>query len=61
MKVDVDIGEIKENQDALEGLLNYAGVPQKWIKLALSAYTANIACDKEQMALFDRVFKKTHF
>ncbi len=59
MQIEVDIGEIKENQDALEGLLRYAGLPEKWIKLSLSAYTAKVTCSKEQKALFDRVFKKT--
>ena len=58
MLIDVDIGDIEKDQDALEGLLRYAGVPNKWIKLTLSAYTAKVSCDKEQLTLFDRIFEK---
>lgn len=53
----LDIDEVKENQDALEGLLRYAGVPEKWIKLTSAAYLAKTACNNAQKELFDRVFQ----
>ncbi len=55
----VDVEEVKENQDALEGLLRYAGVPEKWIRITMTAYTAKTTCSKEQKELFDRVFNHT--
>ena len=57
MLVDVDIGDIEKDQDALEGLLRYAGVPEKWIKLTSAAYLAKTACNNAQKELFDRVFQ----
>ena len=53
----LDTEEVKENQDALVGLLRYAGVPEKWIKLTSAAYLAKTACNNAQKELFDRVFQ----
>ena len=53
----LDAEEVKENQDALEDLLRYAGVPEKWIKLSSAAYIAKTACNNAQKELFDRVFQ----
>ena len=53
----LDAEEVKENQDALEDLLRYAGVPEKWIKLSSPAYIAKTACNNAQKELFDRVFQ----
>ena len=53
----LDVEEVKENQDALEGLLRKAGLPNKWIKLALVAYVSETACNNAQKELFDRVFQ----
>ena len=53
----LDVEEVKENQEALEGLMRYAGVPEKWIKLTSAAYLAHTACNNAQRSLFDRVFK----
>ncbi len=54
----LDVEEVKENQEALEDLMRYAGVPEKWIKLTSAAYLAQTACNNAQRLLFDRVFKK---
>ena len=58
MSMFIDKEEVKENQDALAGLLIYAGIPLKWVKMAVAAYTAKVVCSKEQKELFDRVFGK---
>lgn len=45
----INVGELKEFQDAIVDLMHCAGVPEKWIKLTSAAYLAKIACDEKNL------------
>ncbi len=54
----LDDDEVKENQDALTSLLEYADIPVKWQKAVLYAYTALVGTSGKLKTLFDRIPKE---